>query len=190
MTKEQESKLIKLGAFTLAQAKELGIRQQSLSRLVQKERLRRIGRGLYLHPKAHVNREIEFQIACLKFGPDAAIGGLSALFYYNLTEQAPEQTWVVVPSEKITAQRGYRLVRTKIRLDKGVLNRKGHRIVSIERAIIEGLKIASKIGERTAIKAARDAIRDKRTTLPKIGKMAKDLELDSVLTKYLDAIIA
>ncbi len=190
MTKGQESKLKKLGVFTLAQAQKLGLSQQSLSKLVQKEKLRRVSRGLYLHPKAHIDREIEFQIACAKFGSNSAIGGLSALFYYNLAEQVPQQTWVIVPPEKITSQKEYRLIRTKTSLDKGVVTGKGYRIVSIERAIIEGLKLATKIGERTAIKAARDAIKDRQTTLTKIGKMAKDLKLDSVLTKYFEAIVA
>lgn len=190
MTKEQESQLKKLGVFTLAQAQKLGLSQQSLSKLVQKERLMRVGRGFYLHPDAHVDREIGFHVACKIFGPDSAIGGLSALFYYNLVEQVPQEIWVIVPPEKMTIRKGYRLIRTKIRLDRGIISGKGYRIVSIERAILEGLKLATKIGERTAIKAARDAIKNKQTTLVKIGNMAKDLGLDSVLTKYFEAIVA
>lgn len=190
MNQKQESRLKKLGPFTLAQAKEIGLSHQALSRLVKEQKILRMGRGLYLHPKAHVDKEIDFQIACAKFGSDSVIGGLSALFYYNLVEQVPQQTWVLVPPEKRTREKGYRLLRTKTGLNKGIIDGKSYRIVSIERAIIEGLKLATKIGERTAIKAARDAIKNKQTTLTKIGKMAKDLGLDSVLTKYFEAIVA
>ena len=190
MTREQETKLKKLGLFTLAQAEKLGLRQQNLSDLVRQGRLTRISRGLFLHPQAVLGREIDFQIAHLKFGPQSAVGGLSALFYYNHADQVPQQTWILVPPEKISRDRGYRLIRTKTRLDLGIVEGNGYRIVSIERAIVEGLKLATKIGERTAIKAARDAIRQKLTTLNKIGKMAKDLGLDSYLTKYFEAIVA
>src|SRR5690606_11883452 len=127
---------------------------------------------------------IGFQIACIKFGPKAVIGGLSALFYYNLAEQVPGETWVIVPPQRKTVSRGYRLIRTRLNFEYGIIEKKGYRIVSIERAIIEGLKLAPKIGERIVIKAARDAIQKKHTTLNKIGKVAKELELDSVLTKY------
>ncbi len=190
MTNEQESKLKSLGVFTLTQAHKIGVAQQDLSVLVKQEKITRIERGIYLHPEAKIGREVDFQIACAKFGTDAVIGGLSALFYYNLAEQVPQQTWVLVPPQKITHSRNYRLIRSKTSLNKGVINEKGYRIVSIERAIIEGFKLASKIGERTAIKAARDAIRQQMTTLQKMGKVAKDLGLDSYLTKYFEAIVA
>ena len=102
MNKTQETKLKKLGIFTLAQANELGISQQSLSKLVKQEKIKRVDRGIFLHPEATLDREYDFQIACAKLGPDVVIGGLSALFYYNLCEQIPKQTWVLVPPHKIT----------------------------------------------------------------------------------------
>ncbi len=189
MNKTQETKLKKLGIFTLAQANELGISQQSLSKLVKQEKIKRVDRGIFLHPEATLDREYDFQIACAKLGPDVVIGGLSALFYYNLCEQIPKQTWVLVPPHKITSDRSYRLIRTQVPLDKGIVVGNGYKVASIERAIMEGFKLASKIGERTAIHACRMAIQQKQTTLKKIGMTAKELGLDSYLTKYFEAII-
>lgn len=190
MDAKQESKLKKLEVFTLAQAKEIGISHQDLSRFVKEDKIIRMGRGLYKHSKSPVSREIDFQVACHKFGPESVVGGLSALYYYNLAEQVPQQTWVLVPPQKRSSEKGYRLIRTKTPLNVGIVEGNGYRIASIERAIIEGFKLATKIGERTAIKAARDAISQKQTTLKKIGKTAKELGLDSYLTKYFEAIIA
>lgn len=150
MTKTQETKLKKLGIFTLTQAKELGISQQSLSKLVKQEKIKRLERGIYLHPKANLIREYDFQIACAKLDPDAVVGGLSALFYYNLCERVPKQTWVLVPPHKITSDRSYRLIRTQVPLHKSIVVGNGYKVASIERAIMEGFKLASKIGERTA----------------------------------------
>ncbi len=190
MTKALELKLKKIGIFTLAQAQELGLSQQTLSKLVKEGTLKRITRGVFIHPKASLGREFDFQIACAKLGADAVIGGLSALFYYNLAEQVPQQTWVLVPPHKIVHDRtSYRLIRTKVPLDKGIIEGNGYKIVSVERAIVEGFKLATKIGERTAIKAARTAIQNKITTLNKIGKTAKEIGLDSYLTKYFETII-
>lgn len=180
---------MKLGIFTLSQAKGIGLGQQELSRLVAAERLKRVARGIYLHPKADLEVDVGFQIACAKFGPHAAIGGLSALFYYNLAEQVPGHTWVIVPSERKTRESGYKLIRTKVSLNKGIITENGYRIVSLERAILEGLKFVTKIGERTAVKAARDALAKRQTTELKLGKAAKELGLESVLTKYLEVIV-
>lgn len=189
MTPKQEAALKKLGPFSLAQAKEIGISHQDLSRLVKEEKIHRMQRGVYLHPKANMPREIDFQIAYKKFGPNSAVGGLTALFHYNLATQVPKQTWVLVPPEKRVSSKSYRLIRTKTPLNIGIIEENGYRLVSVERAIVEGFKLASKIGERTAIKACRIAIQQRLTTLNKIGKMAKELGLASYLTKYSEAII-
>lgn len=189
MTSRQESTLKKMGLFTLVEAEALGLNRQELAALVKENKLLRMGRGIYSHPKALVDREIDFQVACTKLGPDVVVGGLSALFYYNLAEQVPRQVWVLVPGNKKTRTQGYRLIRTKTPLDKGIIVGKGYKIVTIERAIVEGFKFATKIGERIAIKAARTAIQQKLTTLKKIGITAKEIGLDSYITKYFETII-
>lgn len=189
MTPKQEAQLKKLGPFTLAQAREIGISHQELSILVKEEKIHRMQWGIYLHPKANIPREIDFQIAYKKFGPNSAIGGLSALFHYNLAEQVPKQTWVLVPPEKRVSSKRFRVIRTKTPLNIGIVEGNGYRIVSIERAIVEAFKLASKMGERTAIHACRVAIQQRQTTLKKIGMMAKELGLTSYFNKYSEAII-
>ena len=189
MASPQKSQLKKMGLFNLKQAEGLGLSQQSLSRLVATGELKRVARGMYLHQKAALDQAVGFQIACAKFGPKSAIGGLSALFHYNLAEQVPGQDWVLVPPEKKSKERGYKLIRTKITLERGIIDKNGFRIVSVERAILEGLKFITKIGERTAIKAARDALMKKQTTVIKLGRAAKELGLELVLSKYLEVVV-
>ena len=69
------------------------------------------------------------------------------------------------------------------------MNDQYYRIVTLERAILEGLKFITKIGERTAVKAARDALAKRQTSELKLGKAAKELGLESVLIKYLEVIV-
>ncbi len=189
MRKQQETRLKKLGIFTLHEAAELGLNQQELSRLVAAGELKRVSRGIYLHPEANLEADVGFQIAYAKFGPEAAIGGLSALFHYNLTEQVPGNTWVLVPSKRKTRETGYKLIRTKVSLDKGVVTENGYKIVTLERAVLEGLKFITKIGERAAVKAARDALAKGKTTELKLGRAAKELGLEQILIKYLEVIV-
>jgi predicted transcriptional regulator of viral defense system len=188
MDRRQEPKIKKLGVFTLAQGKAAGISQQDISRLVAAKDLVRVGRGIYLHPNAHLDRDVGFQIAYSKFGPDSAIGGLSALYHYNLAEQVPGEIWVVVSPGTRTRVKGYKLIRTKTRLDKEIVVEKGYRIVTVERAVLEGLKFITKIGERTAIKAARESLAQRKTTEAKLARAAKELGLEAVLAKHLEVI--
>ena len=95
----------------------------------------------------------------------------------------------MVPTERKTRESKYKLIRTKVSLDKCIVTEHGYRIVSLERALLEGLKFITKIGERTAVKAARDALAKQQTTELKLGKAAKELGLESVLTKYLEVIV-
>lgn len=80
------------------------------------------------------------------------------------------------------------MIRTKTKLDRGIIKEKGYRIVTVERAVLEGLKMAKKIGERTAVQAARAALSTQQTTEGKLGKAAKELGFDTVLTKYFEVI--
>lgn len=104
------------------------------------------------------------------------------------TEQVPSRTWVIVPPNKRTIARGYKFIRTKASLDHGTVEEKGYRIVSLERAILEGLKFITKIGEKTAIKAARDALAKRQTTELKLGKVAQSFStaLGGINTKSLE----
>lgn len=73
-------------------------------------------------------------------------------------------------------------------LDHGIVSEKGYRIASVERAVLEGLKFITKIGERIAIRAAREALANGHTSELKLARAAKELGLESVLAKYLEVI--
>ena len=183
-------KLKKLGVFLLRDAGKMGFNQQTISKLTLQGVLLRVGRGVYVHADLPVSEEIGFEVACRVLGENSAIAGLSALYHYRLVEQVPEQIWVVVAANVRTKDQRYRLMRTGSSLKEEIILKKGYRIVSVERAILEGLKFSTKIGERVALKAARDALAQKKTTLAKLGQAASKLGVKYVLTKYFEAIVA
>jgi len=168
----------------------LGVSQPTVSRLVKSLALRRLGHGIYAHPDLNIPpEEIDFAVACAKFGPHSAVGGLSALFHFGLIDQPPHQVWVVVPPEKSDHNSFYRTLRTKTSPKHGIEVYKFYRITSIERTILEALKFASKIGARIAINSARTALQKNLTTEKKLGEAAKKLKLQSVLEKYWESIV-
>ena len=182
----------KLGIVTAHQLQEkLGVSQPTLSRWTKNAEILRLSHGFYVHPDYKIPpEELDFAIACAKFGPKSAIGGLSALYHYRLIEQPPAQVWLIVSPSKADRNRLYRNLRTKTTPKYGIDIFKFYRITNVERTVIEALKFAIKIGPRVAINAARKALQEGLTTEKKLGEMAKDLKLQSVLQKYWEAIVS
>lgn len=182
--------LKKLEVFTHKEAIEAGVSAKNLSRLVQRDLIIKLTAGVYQHPEASIEFGNEdFIIACKKFGDQSIIGGLSALFYHNLSDQPPGQVWIIVPHEKISSSRFYRCIRTLTDPDIGIIRYKQFRITNIERTLVESFRYASKIGLETAFRAAQLAIRQQLTTPAKIANMAKKLGLESSINKYWEVLI-
>ena len=165
--------------------------QDTLSRLSQEGAVELVSHGLYLHPDSSIPpEEIDLAIAQKKFGKDATIGGITALYHYGLIDQVPTQIWVMVPAEKQTHDPLYRLLRIKTPLDIGITQHKSFNITNLERTLVEAFRYASKIGLRTAIRATQRAIEEGRTSLERIAQMAKALHLPQFLNPYWEVLIA
>ena len=178
-----------LGVVSLSEVMKLGLSKPAITRLVTSGHLQRVGMGFYVHPNSKGDpKNYDFIVACSRFGKSSVIGGLTALFYYGLTEQAPRKIWVLVPPKQKTISSFYRCVRTKTNPRIGVEDHVLFRITNLERTIIEGLRFAPKIGARVALKAARTAISEGRTSEVKLAKQATALGLRSVIEKYWDVI--
>ncbi|NUM34028.1 MAG: type IV toxin-antitoxin system AbiEi family antitoxin domain-containing protein [Candidatus Brocadiae bacterium] len=182
------------GIFGVSQAKDLGVSKSTLSRLAAKNKILRLGHGMYLHPNSEISQvspeEQDYAEACAKFGHNSFIGGLTALFYFGLIEQVPERIWVIVPQTKQTSDTRYRLLRVKKISSIGIEEHNFFRISNIERTLVESLAYSSKMGIRTVIFAIRRAIIGEKTTLEKLMDMAKKLGLENILKKYWETLIA
>jgi predicted transcriptional regulator of viral defense system len=177
------------GVISLSQAIKLGLSKPAITRLCASGQLHRVGMGFYVHPDSKADpKDYDFIVACSRFGKTSVIGGLTALFHYGLIEQAPRKIWVLISPNQKTISPLYRCVRTKTSPKIGVEDHGLFRITNLERTIIEGLRLAPKIGMRVAIKAARTAISEGRTDEVKLGKQATALGLRSVIEKYWDVI--
>ena len=193
MDKAINKKLRSMGLFKFSEVRKKGISQPVFFRWVNKGLIRRISRGLYIHPQSSIliMEYLDFAAACSRFGTQSAIGGLSALFYYRLIEQAPQQVWVVVPSscKDESNQKKYKCLRTQTPLNIGIDKKKYFRITNIDRTLIETMKFSTKIGKRIVISSARKALQEGLTTEKKLAQMASYLKMKSVLEKYWEAIV-
>lgn len=181
--------LKKAGIFHFQEALELGVPSAIIARMANNGELIRLSEGIYRYPDFVLDpEEEEFAVVCKRFGPQVAIGGLTALFFYVLIDQVPQQTWIIVPPNKYINDRGIRTIRTKTSLDVGIDKHKWFQITSIERTIVDAFKYATKIGEEIAMTAARRAIKERKTSPEKILRMARAMNMESVILKRWVAI--
>jgi predicted transcriptional regulator of viral defense system len=184
------TQLKSLKLFKSAQAKGLGVPQSTLSWLVAKGDIVKIGPDAYHHKDIYIDPdEEEFAAACLIFGDKSVIAGASALFHYNLIEQIPNQIWLLVPSNVTTHKKKYKLIRTKSNLELGVNRHQWFRITTIARTIVDAFRFQTKIGGlEMAIRAARLAIKEKEVTPHELINCAKELGWDKQVLNYWEAI--
>jgi predicted transcriptional regulator of viral defense system len=185
----QDEVLCKLGVFRTADAIDAGISQPTVSRLAMKGVLVRLEHGFYHHRDAEIDPSaLDFIVACSRLGSDSTIGGLTALFHYGLIPQVPQQTWVLIPHVNRGKFVHYRIIHTKHDPKLGVEDHGDFRIVTVERAIIEAFRYATKMGYQTALTAARTALHEGKTSEKKLNETARQLGLWHVMVKNWEAI--
>lgn len=184
-----DQKLKSLGLFKTEDAVAAGVSQPTISRLARDGHIVRLEHGYYHHKDTNIDHTTsEFVIACRRLGEEAIIGGLTALFYYGLIEQVPQQLWIMLPHVHKGKDPSYRIIHTKHDSKVGVNQLEAYRIVTIERAIIEAFRYASKIGYKTALTAARNALALGKTDEAKIYETAKALNLWKVMEKQWEIL--
>lgn len=176
--------------FTLKQALEMGFSRRVIDAGVSNGELIKIGQGIYFNVSSGASlQDIDYIAAYTKFGKDSYIGGLSSLFYYGLIDASPQQVWIVVPSDKRTIDPKYRLIRTGKIYNHGIIKKKWFKIASVERAVVDAFRFSSKIGLRTAYKAAVRAVSEEKTSVSDIIYLAEKLEYGDMIKKYVDTIV-
>jgi predicted transcriptional regulator of viral defense system len=179
-------KLKKLPLFALSTAKHLGLSQPTVARLLKKGVINRIGPGIYQvnDTEAFDPATVDYVKATEQFGNTVVVGGLTALYLYGLIDEVPEQIWLLVPPSVRSTDSQYRTIRTTRNLSVGVLRKKGFKIASLDRAIIDAFIFSTKIGASTGLSAAVRALRRKHTTERKMFEMARSL---GVLKRVISA---
>lgn len=178
-----------LPMFNLEDAVRLGFSQATISRAVARGEIMRLEKNLYRHPESDLDSQTQdFAIACAKFGPRSAIGGLSALFHYGLLEQAPQQVWVIVPPQVRSRLGKYRCLRTETPLDVGVSHEPYFRITTIERSLAEAMRHSTKMGLDTAIRACRQAFKEEKSRPEKVLRIARQLGFEDFIIRNWEAI--
>lgn len=174
--------------FTVADAEKHSVPRHALAYLVKKGTLERIYPGAYRF--SQYEPEVDFQwenLALVAVSiPDAVICLISALCYYDLTDQIMREIWIAVPHESHAPKRpNTRIVRMRnVELGKIeiALGEYRVRIFDRERCVVDAFRYLSK---EIAIKAIQRYFQGtKHKPNPKkLGSYAKKLRVN--ITPYI-----
>lgn len=175
--------------FSRGELNRLGITSVQLSELLKKEAVYRLSRGVYVLAGTDLSNETQFQAATMRIDGPSAVCLLSALWYYNLTDHIPKKVWLLVPVNKHTAHNDIRLLRTNNPHWKiGIEKHKSFAITTLDRTIVDTLCMKRILGPQIGIDALKTALREKKTTLDKIFRMAKSLGVDHRIQNYIEVL--
>lgn len=179
--------------FTPEKARKNGISYSSLRRLLQKEVIEKLERGVYQISKPGVSSgaiEDTFTLASTRIGAPNAICLLSALEYYHLTDEISSQIWLLVPLTKRSTHPDLRIIRTsKPCWNIGIEKHKGFRITSLERTLVEALTNTRHLGRILGIEALKQALSEQKTTLGKVTETASKLGLFHRIQPIIEVLL-
>jgi predicted transcriptional regulator of viral defense system len=174
--------------ITSKELERIGLSRSKIRLLTQEGTLLRIGRGVYQLPSVELDNESLYRAATKRIKGPSAVCLLSALSHYNLTDEIPKQTWLLVNIDSRSIHKDIRLYRSNNPHWKiGIVKADGYKITSLERTIVDALILKKKFGN-LGIEALKRALKEKLTTASKIMDMAAKLNSDDLVLPYLQAL--
>lgn len=176
--------------FFYHEAVETGLNKYDLNQLMQNGEIERVAHGLYAPVDYDsTQQEAQYRLASQRCGEPSAICLLSALDYYQLTEEIPSKVWVLVPDEKRVQSNELRLIRSRQpNWNVGIEKKSGYWVTSIERTLIECVRYKHVVGTQVAITAIKQALQKKKVKLGALYEMAKKMKLEKKIQPYIEAL--
>lgn len=185
-------KLLQRPSFTGRDAKSCGVDPHLLSYYVKKGVLERIARGVYRNPQAENAAPFEWQdlLETAQSIPDGTICGISALNYYELTQEIQRQFWIAVPHSAAAAKRPKTKILRMRNLSLGRIALKVDQyhtfIFDRERCVVDAFRYLSKESALRTLKEYLKPTKERKPDVSKLARYAKALRVDIV--PYLEAL--
>ncbi len=184
--------LSKRPVFSSTEGKEAGIPARMLAYFCSKGQIERISKGIYRVKHVDFDRDFEWEdlaLTALSI-PNGVICLISALCYYDLTDEIMREFWIAVPHSTTSPSReNAHIVRMRnISLGKTIIKMGNQKlkIFNRERTVIDAFRYLDK---EIALKALQSYLKINKATKPDIDKLlkyAKKLRVD--LTPYISAL--
>jgi predicted transcriptional regulator of viral defense system len=172
-----------------------GIPRVTLTRLVRKGQLERVGSGLYSLPDAQISEHTSLAQVTRKC-PHGIICLLSALRVHDLTTQSPHEVWLAISSKSRPPKLEYpplRIVRfSGPALTEGIDEQEFDgvkvRVTNIPKTVADCFKYRNKVGLDVALEALQEAHRSRRMKIDELWDFAKMCRVTRVMRPYIESL--
>ncbi len=188
----------------LSEFRAHGITAATLSRMVEKELVLRLGRGLY--QLADADFDVHHSLAeAAKLVPKGVICLASALSFHGLTDTIPARVWMAIGAKDRKPAAGSLPLRF-VRFGAKVLHS------GIEQHLVEGVRVRiycpaktvvdlfryrqsegrryqNSPGQNLAVEGLREALRKRKASPAEIARYAQEAGVWKAMSPYLEAVI-
>lgn len=166
------------GFITLDEARSIGISPTMMGKYVSQGILLKPERGIYTKSIEWLTDPLKKYLPVCTLINDSVICGISALSYYNLTDEEERKTWIALPHKTRTHSRQYKVIRLsgeQYKLGMTTIKIWGRkiRIYNREKTIVDAFKY---LPEEVALKALKSYLKSKECMLDKLLKYSKRLK--------------
>jgi predicted transcriptional regulator of viral defense system len=185
--------LSKKAVFSSLEGREAGIPSRMLAYFCEKGKIERVSKGRYKVKNLDFESEFAWEdlaITALSI-PNGIICLISALCYYDLTDEIMREFWIAIPhattspireNAHIVRMRNISLGQTTIKIGSQNL-----KIFDIERTVIDAFRYLDKETALKALQAYLKVSKDRKPDIDKLLRYAKKFRVD--ITPYISAFI-
>lgn len=197
---QREQIIAYMETHSLARAKDLraiGVSATAISRATKDGTIVRVSRGLY--ERANADGDSQTQLAeVAKRYPQLRICLLSALAFYDVTDQLPRQVWGAITAAGWKPQSTYPRIRS-VRFREpyysgGLIH---HTIAgvkvpiySLEKTLADAFRNPKLVDRSVAIESLKATLTMRKSTPSKIAEAAKEFSAWNQMAPYLEALTA
>ena len=172
-----------------------GIPRAYLKQLVDRGKLLKTGRGLYVRADAQLT-ENQSLAETAKLAPNGVVCLLSALRFHGLTTENPGEVWIAIhrgarpPKSGVPALRvmwfsGKMLTEG---IQKHIIQGVTVPVYSVAKTVADCFRFRNRIGVNIAVEALRDAWQNKKVTSDELWRCAKVCRVLNVMRPYFDSL--
>jgi predicted transcriptional regulator of viral defense system len=193
------------GIMRLSEFTKAGVTAATVSRMMEKGLVTRLGRGLYQLPDAGF--DINHSLAeAAKLVPKGTVCLVSALAYHELTDTIPSRVWLAIGSK----DRRPRLTSPPLQvvrfgpkvlgsgIDEHVIEGVTVRVFDPAKTVVDLFRYRQSAGRRykqspglnLALEGLREALRTRKATPSEIARYSEEAGIWKIVRPYLDAITA
>jgi len=184
------------GIITNKEIEEAGIPREYIYRLCHEDVLKKLDRGVYMLRDTPESSELNLLEVVNKV-PQAVISLISALSFYQLTTQVPNEIWITL--KRGSWKPGFDYPRINVTyvsenifqygVQEHILSHTKVKIYSPAKTVADCFKFRSKVGLDVAIEGLKELMHTKVSSVDELMEAAHICRVSKIILPYIEALV-